>query len=71
VRVELYQLSWCEVPLRKYEGEEVSAPSSAAVPELVNLDEDENTRAQCDRLLAVIARSRVAAEIVSMISPLA
>ena len=45
---ELYQLPWHEVPLRKYEGEEVPVGFFVVVPELVILDEDENTRAQCD-----------------------
>ena len=46
MRVELYQVPWHEVLLRKYEREEVPAAYSAAVPELVTQDEDENTHAQ-------------------------
>ena len=46
--IDLYQLPWHEVLLRKYEGEEVSAASYAVVPDLITLDEDGNTRTQCD-----------------------
>ena len=68
---ELYQLPWREVSLRKYEREEVPAAFSVVLPELVTLDEDGNIRTRMTHFFAVIARSGVAAEMISMTSSLA
>ena len=40
VKIELYQLAWREILLKKYEGEKVLAAFSGIVPELVTLVED-------------------------------